>query len=38
MGKSINLRDSKNNKFTGGNQAKGKETRKNILIAPPFTR
>ena len=34
MGKSINLRDSKNNKFTGGNPAKGKETRKNILIAP----
>ena len=34
MGKSINLRDSKNNKFTGGDPAKGKETRKNILIAP----
>lgn len=34
MGKSINLRDSKNNKFTGGNPAKGRETRKNILIDP----
>jgi hypothetical protein len=34
MGKTINLRDSKNNKFTRGNPAKGKETRKNILIAP----
>ena len=34
MSKSINLKDSKNNKFTRGNPAKGKETRKNILIAP----
>lgn len=34
MSKSINLRDSKNNKFTRGEPAKGKETRKNILIAP----
>ena len=32
MSKSINLRDSKNNKFTGGNPSKDKETRKNILI------
>lgn len=34
MSKTINLRDSKNNKFTRGNPAKGKETRKNIHIAP----
>lgn len=34
MGKSINLRDSKNTKFTGGNPVKDKEARKNILIAP----
>lgn len=34
MSKSINLKDSKKNKFTRGNPAKGKETRKNILIAP----
>lgn len=34
MSKTINLRDSKNNKFTRGNPAKGKETRKNIYIAP----
>ena len=32
MGKTFNLRNSKNNKFVGGNPAKGKETRKNILI------
>ena len=32
MSKSINLRDSKNNKFMGGNPSKDKETRKNILI------
>ena len=34
MSKSINLKDSKNNKFTRGEPAKGKETRKNIHIAP----
>lgn len=33
MGKSINLRDSKNTKFTGGNPVKDKGARKNILIA-----
>ena len=34
MGRTIKLRNSKNNKFTRKNQEKGKETRKNILIDP----
>jgi hypothetical protein len=34
MGRSIKLRNSKNNKFTRKNQEKGRETRKNILIDP----
>lgn len=34
MSKTINIKGAKFNKFTGRNQAKNEETRKNILLAP----